>query len=112
VDGYNGNNPWKSFTDVMASTYDRVAQIAPDKPMVIGETASTEAGGNKATWIRSMFSALPTRFPKIHALIWFDKTEPGPGGRTDWILDSSHAATHAFATAIAPTHYLNNRFAP
>jgi len=109
VDVYNGNNPWTPFADVLASTYDRVAQIAPDKPMVLAETGATEDGGDKAAWIRAMFSSLPRRFPKVHGLIWFDYVEPGPGGKTDWILDSSQSATRAFAKGVADPSYQGTR---
>jgi len=109
LDVYNGNNPWKSFSDVTASTYDKVTQLAPDKPMVIAEVGSTEAGGDKAAWIQSMFRSLPRRFPKVHGLVWFDYIEPGPGGKTDWMLDSSQAATAAFASGIADPAYQGNR---
>ena len=52
----------------------------PSKPMVIGETGSTEYGGSKAGWITNMFSWLPSLYPKIRGLLWFEK--PWPTGWT------------------------------
>jgi hypothetical protein len=101
LDGYNRDEPWMPFADIVGPTYRAIAKIAPSKPMVIGETASTEGGGDKAAWIAAMFRALPARFPKVHGLVWYDARDGGSSPRTDWPLDSSRAATRAFAAGIA-----------
>jgi hypothetical protein len=102
LDGYNGNNPWRSFADLFGSSYDNVMQIAPSKPMIVGEVGSTESGGSKAQWITDMFAALPTRFPDIHGLLWFNVYESGPGGYTDWPLETSSSSSAAFAAGVGP----------
>jgi hypothetical protein len=114
IDGYNTNDgnakaPYRSFSDVVGTTYDEIQEIAPDKPMVIGETGTTEIGGDKAQWITDMFKALPTRFPNIRGLIWFNSNT---GTRyADMALDSSASATSAFARGIASSRFLSNQFA-
>ncbi len=95
LDGYNRDHPWKSFTELFGSTYDKILRIAPSKPMIIGEVASTESGGSKERWITNMFAALPRRFPRIYGIIWFDKYEHG-----DWPIETSAAASAAFADAV------------
>jgi len=110
LDGYNGNVPWTSFRDLFASSYDRITQLAPDKPMIIGEVGSTETGGSKAQWINDMFTSLPSRFPNIRGLLWFDKNESGPGGHSDWPLESSTSAQTAFATNINTQAYTSNTY--
>ena len=82
--------------------------IAPGKPMMIGETASTEVGGSKAAWITDLLTRqLPQRFPKVHALVWFDKRWDG----MDWPISTSPAARDAFRHAIAAPRYETSRFA-
>jgi len=110
LDGYNSNTPWTSFTDLFATTYDRIMQIAPGKPMIIGEIGSTETGGSKALWISNMFSALPTRFPNIHGLLWFDKDESGPGGYSDWPIETSTSSSASFAAAVGSSTFATNTF--
>jgi hypothetical protein len=100
LDGYNGVAPWRSFTTLFASSYRRILKIAPFKPMIIGEVGSTEAGGSKARWIRNLFAALPKRFPQIRGILWFDQYLSGPGGHTDWPIESSSSASAAFAEGI------------
>jgi Glycosyl hydrolase family 26 len=108
LDGYNsGTNPakrdrWRSFDQLYERTYREIVErVAPDKPMVIGEIASTEQGGSKAQWITDMLSALPARYPKIRGLVWFDKFENG----MDWPIETSPSAIEAFAAGIARPAY-------
>ena len=90
LDGYNGDVPWTSFHDLFSSGYSNITgTIAPSKPMIIGETGSTESGGSKAQWITNMLSDLPTSFPKIGGLVWYDESVSGPGGHSDWPIESS-----------------------
>jgi hypothetical protein len=103
LDGYNsGTNPakkdrWRTFDQLYERTYREIVQeIAPSKPMVIGEIASTEQGGSKAQWIGEMLNALPTRYPKIRGLVWFDKFENG----MDWPIETSAGAIDAFAQGV------------
>jgi hypothetical protein len=111
LDGYNGANPWTSFSGLFKSTYDTITgTIAPGKPMIVGETASTEANGSKAQWIAAMLTGIPAEFPKIRGLLWFDKVEAGPGNHSDWPIESSSTAANAFATGIQSTAYAGNTY--
>jgi hypothetical protein len=109
IDGYNTNKPWRSFSTTMGSTYDQIQSIAPSKPMMVGETGSTEVGGNKAAWISDMFDALPRRFPKIRALLWWNQAGNAP--YVDMPLDTSRAATQAFADGVSPSSFKGNTYA-
>jgi beta-mannanase len=116
LDGYNwGKAPyrpagWKTFDQLFSSTYHRIVDtIAPSKPMVIGEVGSTEYGGSKATWIKEMLAALPTSYPKIHGLVWFNRHAEGED--MDWSIETSNSATSAFATGIQSSAYAGNQFA-
>ncbi|HEU5251695.1 MAG TPA: glycosyl hydrolase [Solirubrobacterales bacterium] len=113
LDGYNwGTNPakpdkWKSFDTVYKASYQKIVEtIAPSKPMMIGEVASSEYGGSKAAWIKDMLAKLPTDYPKIRALLWFDKFD----SNMDWPVETSGSATAAFAEGIQSSKYLGNTF--
>ncbi|HKF83627.1 MAG TPA: glycosyl hydrolase [Solirubrobacterales bacterium] len=103
LDGYNsGTNPakddrWRGFDQLYQHSYEEiVSRVAPGKPMVLGEIASSEQGGSKAQWIADMFSALSARYPKVRGLVWFDKFENG----MDWPIETSPGAIEAFAAGI------------
>jgi hypothetical protein len=110
MDVYNRNAPWMSFADVAHSMYSQLLSIAPSKPIILGETGSTESGGNKAQWISNMFQALPAQFPKVRGLIWFDATDSGSTRYSDWPLDSSSAATSAFSQGVSSSRFLGAKY--
>jgi hypothetical protein len=109
-DGYNWgssaygqqfNAQWQSFNDIFASSYAELQAINPDKPIIIGEFASTEEGGDKAAWIKDAFLGIQHDFPQIRGLIWFHIAK-----ETDWRINSSDAALLAYRQAVADDHWL------
>ena len=95
IDGYNWGTAtsfgrWQRFEDVFAPVYD---DYADRKPIMIAETASTEAGGDKAAWIAQLRPALAERFPAVAAVVWFDQHK-----ETDWSFTSSPGTLAAFRT--------------
>ncbi|HEU5254251.1 MAG TPA: glycosyl hydrolase [Solirubrobacterales bacterium] len=81
---------WRSFRELVEPTYRRITErIAPGKPMLIGEVATTGTPAAKAYWIHGMFAAVRHRFEKIRGLVWFNKVD----GSADWPLDSWPAAS-------------------
>lgn len=106
MDGYNKNEPWKSPYEVFKATYDRLRQLAPNRPIMICETGSQEAGGNKAAWITNLLStALPGRFPAIKALVWFNWNIFESGRRMEWPIESSATAQFAYKTGLSSGYY-------
>ncbi len=110
LDGYNwGLNPakpdrWRSFDELYESTYHRIVdEIAPDKPLLISEIGSTEDGGSKAAWIEEALAAIPTKYPKIGGLVWFDTYDDG----MDWPIETSSSAADAFAEGIQSPAYVD-----
>jgi hypothetical protein len=93
VDGYNWGDTngggWQSFAEVFQDIYPKLA--AKNKPILIGEMASAESGGDKAAWIDAIIPTLKTDFPGIRALLWFDVNK-----ETDWRVSSSPEAEAAF----------------
>jgi hypothetical protein len=103
LNGYNRNVPWESFDDIFGSTYRIVEAIAPDKPMIIGEIASTEVGGSKATWIADLLRELPSRYPAIRGFLWFEKYAGNA-----YPIETSVSSRSAFARGIASPVYVAN----
>ncbi len=120
MDGYNfgtdRNNSWQTFYDVFKHTYDELTTLAPIKPLMIGEVASSEDGGplgrpaSKAAWVSDAFTTqLPTHFPKIKAVVWFNWNDDDPA--LDWPIESSQASINAFTASIASSYYATNNYA-
>jgi Glycosyl hydrolase family 26 len=111
LDGYNTGRPWLSFRSILTPEYRIITRsIAPRKPMIIGEIGTTETGGSKAQWIAGMLADLPVRFPKVRGVLWYDSGGVGPGGQSDWPIETSPGAAAAFAAGIARSAYLGATF--
>ncbi len=113
LDGYNwGRNPvnpkpWRSFGELFDPAYEEVTRkVAPRKPLMLGEFATSPNGGHKAAWIRQLFERLPRRYPRVRALIYFNTVDRG----VDWPLETSPPAAKAFSKGISKGIYANNRF--
>jgi len=111
LDGYNWGpesaepTPWRSFSDIFAPAYRQiVTEIAPDKPMLIGEVATDDSGGDKAAWIRNMFIDLRLGFPKVAGLVWFDKYDLG----VQWPIETSPIASAVFAHGVRSGPFRGN----
>ncbi len=95
LDGYNAasvwQTPWMSIAQLFGASYDDLAALT-HKPMMIGETASTEVGGDKAQWITSAFlNDIPKYLPRIQLVVWDDHISD-----TDWRINSSQTSLEAY----------------
>jgi len=98
LSGYNWgdtrpNIGWRSFDAIIEEPYARLTRLGP-QPVWMAETASSEAGGDKAAWIRGMFAA-SAEFPRLEAIVWFNEDK-----ETDWRIESSERALRAFASVL------------
>ena len=110
MDGFNWGSDnggyWQSFYDVFEHTYAELNSLAPNKPQMIAEVASSEKGGpigspaSKAAWITDMFRQLPLNFPRIQAVLWFDSVGEDP--EHTWLITSSDQSIAAFKSALDP----------
>jgi hypothetical protein len=113
MDGYNfGNHPsegekWQTFEELFSETYSAIQVLAPSKPIMIAEVASSEDGGSKADWITDGFlHTIPNIFPRVKAVVWFNWNVSS----ADWTIESSAAAQKAFSESINSRYYAQNQF--
>ena len=114
IDGYNWGRgspanprPWRSFDQIFRSTYRHVVRrVAPKKPMILAELASSDYGGNKAAWIRNMLATLPKDYPKVRGFIYFNENDRN----ARWEVESSPASIRAFRRGIQIPAYVGNRY--
>jgi hypothetical protein len=113
MDGYNwasnatNPHPWRSFDTIFKPTYLQIARhVAPKKPVLLAEMASTGSGKAKAAWIRNMFKMLAVKYRRIRGLVWFEQVDRG----IDWPLATSTMASQAFAGGLRAGPFRHNRF--
>lgn len=66
-------NDFRSFSTIYEELYWEYSRSFSSKPLMIGEFASVETGGDKAKWISDMFNDIPNKYPNIKMAIWFDE---------------------------------------
>jgi hypothetical protein len=98
LDGYNWSTllpwtTWQPFSSIFTPTRRQIAALTT-RPLSIGETASTEIGGDKAEWISDLFDALAAE-PQITGFTWFNWHK-----ETDWRIDSSSSSLQAFRSGL------------
>lgn len=94
LDGYNWGSldVWQSWTQVFGASYDTLSTLDATKMVMIGETASTESGGDKAAWITSAYTKeVPQRTPRVKIVVWFNENK-----ETDWRVESSTRSLNSF----------------
>jgi beta-mannanase len=104
IDGYNWGASaswatWQTPASVFGATLSQVRAIT-HRGIVIGETASAEAGGSKATWVKDFFSFVKAN-TDIKAFVWFNIQK-----ETDWRIESSATAQAAFASAVSDATFV------
>jgi len=112
LDGFNwgkraGSPGWQTFNQVFHRTYRRIVRkVAPGKPLMLAEVASTDRGGNKPAWIKDMLSKVRHKYRKIRAVIWYDVDDRG----TNWPIERSKRSSNAFRKGINAHAYRPNLF--
>ena len=99
LDGYNGGSElpwggWLSAEQIFLPTIQEVRSFT-QKPLMLTEVASSEAGGNKAEWISAFFRMLE-QHREIQGFVWVEANR-----EADWRIVSSPAAKAAFSAAVA-----------
>ncbi len=96
ISAYNfsgvSGSPWSSPYQAMIDPINEVRAIAPHKPVIIAQTASTPTGGDKHQWVRDLFT-FTTDDPNIVGFVWFNinKFEGSPSVLTEWAVASGGA---------------------
>lgn len=98
VDGYNWGTSvswgsWVSGRQVFEQTFAELRALAPSKPLLVTETASSELGGSKAAWVEDLITWSAGQ--GLLGIIWFDENK-----ETDWRMASSPESAAAFGIAL------------
>jgi hypothetical protein len=101
IDGYNWGfgpswdptgNHWTSFDATFATSYAKARAVAPNRPVMLGEFASSEDGGDKAQWFKDTDAVLRSgAYPDLKLLTYFDTIK-----EEAWSPTSSPPALAAF----------------
>jgi len=69
---------WTTVPETMGGAIAELRTLAPDKPYMIAQVASSDIGGNRDAWIRELF-AYTASDPNVVGFLWFNLNK-----ETDW----------------------------
>jgi beta-mannanase len=100
LDGYNWGtsqtwSSWVSPQNLFGPGIAQLRTLAPGKPVLIAEVASSELGGSKAAWNTDLVSYLSAQ-ADVLGFVWFHLQK-----ETDWRINSSDSSAGAFKSALA-----------
>jgi beta-mannanase len=98
LDGYNGGSAlpwggWRTPKELLGDDVEALHELG-DRPVVLTEVGSAEAGGDKAAWVRSLFAF--AREQRVSGIVWFDYDK-----EADWRVSSSPETLAAFRSGAA-----------
>ena len=100
IDGYNwGYDDWQSFHQAFSAGYAQLTALS-NKPLMVGEFAAAEQGGDKAAWITAALADLENSFPRVKLFCWFNINK-----ERDWRIDSSASAAAAYRDALQKAYF-------
>jgi mannan endo-1,4-beta-mannosidase len=89
---------YQTFEQIYRATLAELKTISR-RPIVVTETAATDAQGRKAEWITDFLRALP-KHPEIIGFLWYESVK-----ETDWRIAATPAASAAFARGVAQPYF-------
>ncbi len=108
LDGFNwgtkqASSGWQSFDSIFQESYLKLVNLT-SKPIMIAEVASTELGGNKATWIKeTLEQSLKDNYAQIRAVVFFNLNK-----ETDWRIESSPTSVTQFIESLNSLPFVTN----
>jgi beta-mannanase len=104
--GQFGGTGWRTFTELVKPTYDKLITVASGKPIMVAELGTVEEGGSKAEWFtKALKHELKQLFPRIEAMVYFNHVKT-----YDNRITSSETARAAFAEGVGLSYYADNTF--
>jgi hypothetical protein len=100
---------WWTFDELFGQKYDALASFG--KPLMVDEFASLAVGGDRAAWYRDALRDLPTRYPAVKALLFFNAREDQTVTyqKVDWSVVEDESVANTIATAIASWNHTPRR---
>ena len=117
VDGYNrgthwSSSTWQTPTQVFQRSFDAIQSLNGTKPIMIAETSSVEEGGSKSGWVSSLYSQLPSQFPRLRAIVWFHYDMSYLPNEANWKLDTSSGPVLAYTSSTGGPLYAQTASRP
>lgn len=117
LDGYNWGGVdgqwtgWESWDQVFEYSYGKLLEVAPSKPVMIGEFGSeargAPSGQSKAAWFtNALKTEIPGQYNRIRAIVYFNWQMDG----ANWLIEENAETQAAWRSGISSSYYLPDQF--
>ena len=91
---------WWTVAEIFGTKYERLASFG--KPVMIAEFGSLAVGGDRAQWYREALDSLPSRYPAVRALLFFQTRDDQTVTyqKVDWTFTGDSAVTAAVRASL------------
>ncbi|HOE17706.1 MAG TPA: glycosyl hydrolase [Syntrophorhabdaceae bacterium] len=107
VDGYNWgttqtkekhgwDSRWRTFEEIFGPPSGELRSLAPSKPIIVFETATTAHGGNKAEWIKEAVNTAGRL--GIEGIVWFQSNK-----ELDWRINTGGDRSYTLSIQPGPS---------
>jgi hypothetical protein len=95
---------WWTFGEIFGTKYPRLASFG--KPVMIAEFGSLAVGGDRAAWYRDALTSLPTKYPAVRALVFFQTRDDQTVTyqKVDWSFTSDSLVSVAVRESLGWAH--------
>jgi len=91
---------WWSFNEIFGKCYENLSNY--NKPMMISEFGSLEVGGDRTSWYQQALDDLPSQFPAVKSLIFFNNSNDNTTTykELDWSITNDSKITKSIRESL------------
>ncbi len=113
IDVYNWGNTqswssWQDFNSLFKPSYNQMLNVAPNKPLMLGETNTTDSGGNKVVWYSDFLNTqIPYNFQAVKAVVFYNE-DRSVKEHVNWLIDITPESLNSFKSGIQNSFYVSS----
>jgi hypothetical protein len=94
---------WRTFGELFAGQYGAAAGWG--KPIILTELATAEQGGDKAAWLREVFTSLGSSYPLVSGVLLLEVEADREWPNINWSVGSSQESLNTFRQVVSDPYF-------
>jgi hypothetical protein len=94
---------WRTFGELFGGQYRAAAGWG--KPIILTELGTAEQGGDKAAWLREVFTSLGSSYPLVSGVLLLEVESDREWPAINWSVGSSPGSLNTFRQAVSDPYF-------